>query len=136
MLGSFPEPPAAAPDCKLLNTMPGSMEAMYMLLVAVDMQLKLTAILIPRDARAEGSAMFEHQNKGQNCVPRRQKHDQARFVPLGSENFPQNLDVLMFYGSCEVSSNSKFYAGRICTWRDDSLKLLPSTIIFWICRRH
>lgn len=60
-------------------------ETIYILLVAVDMQLKATAILIPRDAAEESLATCKNQRKGEICVQRRKKEDHTNLLVLHLE---------------------------------------------------
>jgi hypothetical protein len=102
---------------------------MYILLVAVDMQLKATAILIPRDATEEGSATLENQNKSQNCVQRRKKQDHASLLALRLESSCQYGCIFMIHGFYRVS-NFKFYVEWVGMRERCVTLLLPPTIIY------
>jgi hypothetical protein len=88
---------------------------MYILLVGVDMQLKATAMLIPRDAIEESSATLENRNKSQNCVQRRKKQDHASLLVLRLEISCQYGCILMIHEFHGVS-NFKFYVGWVGTY--------------------
>ena len=82
---------------------------MYILLVAVDTQLKATAILVPRDTVEERSITLEYQHKSEICVQRRKKQDHASVLVLRLEASCKYGCILMIYGFYGVSSNFKFY---------------------------